>query len=289
MHQCTCGLTPSAKLVLETRLERNVLRCVETPCSYEEVLGLTLEILEELRDLGNEVYVMFSGGRDSLVLLDLSRKVLRDVRAVYVEVTGNTHEKNREYVYRIVKMLGIELIHLKRNEYEFYERVCKWGWPGPGRRWCMTEFKRKPIESFFRCRSPAAMVLVGVKAWDSPRRRKYIINDGVAYRSSWGTVVVRPILHWTREHVITYIKEVGLHDNPLYAELGESGNCVYCPFIMDGRYYLNLRIRYPEWYRKIEAVEKIVRNGTPFVSGPRRFTLNQLIQRSFSGSSTTSC
>jgi len=287
MHQCSCGLAPVQRVELSRDVEEEVLRCVETPCSYEESLRLSERIIRSIG--GGEVYVMFSGGRDSLVVLDLARRILGRVKALYVEVTGNTHEKNISYVYIVARELGVELIHLKRRDMEFFERVVKWGWPGPGRRWCMTEFKRRPIERFFRSNGGRGTVVVGVKAWDSPRRKKYIVRDGIAYSSGWRTVVVRPIIHWTREHVLRYIAEHRLPDNPLYEELGESGNCVYCPFIMNGLYYHNLMLRYPEWYRRIEEVEKKVRKGTPFVSGPRRFTLKQLIERSLKVEGSASC
>jgi len=51
------------------------------------------EILERFKHW-NHKYIMFSGGKDSLVCLDLASRVWKDnFKVIYIEITGNTHEK----------------------------------------------------------------------------------------------------------------------------------------------------------------------------------------------------
>lgn len=46
---------------------------------------------------GGDVYISFSGGKDSTVLLDIARKLYPDIRAVYVD-TGLEYPEVREHI-----------------------------------------------------------------------------------------------------------------------------------------------------------------------------------------------
>jgi len=257
------------------------LRRVPYVRSFQEALSITKDILNRLRDYNDEIYVMFSGGRDSLVVLHLASTIFNRVKCIYIVVNGNTHEKNSAYVKRITRELGVDLIVLMRRDIEFYERVVKWGWPGPRRKWCMTEFKRRPIESYFKG-SSYPVVLIGTKRSDSGRRKIYVENDGIVYSSKWSTIAVRPIAHWNDEYVEKYLEENSLPKCELYEELGESGNCVYCPFIVSRDYYRRLYEKYPRWIKKIVCAELLVKRGKPFVFGRRKISILDLLGKSLS-------
>ena len=171
--------------------------------------------------------VLWSGGKDSTATLlwVLNNIQHEDFNVLYVEVTGNTHYLNIQYVYDVARELGIKhkLIHAKR-EIDFYEHIKKWGIPGPtwSRRWCTREFKQK----LFRKYSYRIQVL-GVKHSDSYRRKKIMAID--KFHSS-DNIVVKPIIRWSTKQVLQYIKQ---NDIPLcecYKLFGHSGNCMFCPF-----------------------------------------------------------
>jgi len=71
---------------------------------------------------GGKVYVSFSGGKDSTVLLDLVRKMYPDVVAVYVN-TGLEYPEINEFVKTIPNVVMI------RPETSFYEVLQKYGYP----------------------------------------------------------------------------------------------------------------------------------------------------------------
>ena len=244
-------------------------------------LSILSEIKKVLRD--DVIHVMFSGGKDSLVLLDLTLKVIpkEQVKVIFIEVLGNTHEKNMSYVHEIVKgyfeIPKENFVYLKHSE-DFYKSVIKWGWPGPRRKWCMNVYKRIVLNRYFKDNhSEKPIVFVGTKVKDSRRRLKRFIADGILLDKLWWNYAIRPLAHFSTTHVYEYIKLNRLPICPLYSELGESGNCVYCPFNMRRSYYLKLYKSYPQWMYKIIKAELEVRKGTPFIISPKRISFRDIL------------
>ena len=194
------------------------------------------ETLVKFKDWSHK-YVMFSGGKDSLVCLDLASKVWdTDFKVIYIEVTGNTHEECTKYAYRTAEEYGVELIHLKHEE-DFFEVLGTYGYPSiiwGGSRWCLNRFKDRPLSKFKKGNS-LTVTVSGIKQGDSSNRRRWIsakIVDGIARvprKNQWGRIQVHPIYNWSRSDVWQYIKDRELPLNPLYDEIGFSGNCLICP------------------------------------------------------------
>ena len=190
--------------------------------------------------------VLFSGGKDSLAtLLWVIDNIDHDNwNVLYIEISGNTHPLCTEYVYSVVRSLGIEdkLIHEWRKDLDFFECVKKWGIPLLGiYRWCMWQFKVKIIERYGHLTQ-----VLGIKMSDSHRRRKVKPIDVI---KSTGHVIVSPILGWTTEDVIDYIKEHGIPLNPCYTLFGHSGNCMFCPY--HNKKQIILTMQDPEWRARI--------------------------------------
>jgi 3'-phosphoadenosine 5'-phosphosulfate sulfotransferase (PAPS reductase)/FAD synthetase len=238
-----------------------------------EAFRLVARAVEEgVAGLRGPLAVMFSGGKDSLVVLDLAHRALgrRRYVAVYIEIPGNTHEENIAYARRVAEMYGLEpgkdFLHLRREGPGFYELVAKWGWPGPGRRWCMTTFKTSVVNKHLR----GMVTATGVKAGDSGWRRSWARAGVLGRIPGWRTIFFKPILHWTTGDVMEYIETRGLPLNPLYRKLGGSANCVYCPYNANPEYYERLRALYPHWWARLTRAEASVARGKPFYQGPRR-------------------
>ncbi len=190
--------------------------------------------------------VLFSGGKDSLAAL---LWVLDNVQSdgwnvLYVEVTGNTHPICNEYVYSVVRSLGLEdrFIHGRREDLDFFECVKKWGIPLLGiYRWCLWQFKHKVFQKYGHTTQ-----VTGIRRSDSTRRRKARPID--VFKAT-GHVSVNPILDWSREDVLDYIREHGVPINPCYDIYGHSANCVFCPYHSKRQVILTLQD--PEWRGKI--------------------------------------
>ncbi len=248
-----------------------------------EAVRMVSEALESGVDgLRPPLVAMFSGGKDSLVVLDIVHRSLGPGRylAAYVEIPGNTHEENIEYAYRVAEYYGLEpgkgFLHLRHDRHEFYSLVRRWGWPGPRRRWCMTTFKTSVVNKHLR----GMVTATGVKAGDSGWRRSWKKAGVLGRIPGWKTVFFKPIFQWTTDDVLEYIVERRLPMNPLYNTLGGSANCVYCPYNMSPEYYARVRDYYPGWWRKLVEAEEAVEKGKPFYQGRgRKLGFTDLVAR----------
>jgi len=211
-----------------------------------ELVEEALEVLRKARETYKKAYILFSGGKDSLVVLDLATQVFKpsEAKIVFTEITGNTDELNVDYVYRVWQKYysDYELIHLKRNE-DFFEYMLRAGTPGPKGRWCMKQFK----QVLWR-RLPWPLFVSGMKRSDSAKRRLVYTSHFV--RNDW---IIKtnalPILNWTSRDVLDYVKERGLEVSPCYKIFGHSGNCMFCPF--HNRRAVSLTLADPYWRSKI--------------------------------------
>ncbi|MBP1544840.1 MAG: phosphoadenosine phosphosulfate reductase family protein [Oscillospiraceae bacterium] len=71
---------------------------------------------------GGQVYISFSGGKDSTVLLDIARKMYPDIEAVFVN-TGLEYPEIRQFV------MGFENVTILQPKKSFYEILSAYGYP----------------------------------------------------------------------------------------------------------------------------------------------------------------
>lgn len=68
------------------------------------------------------VYISFSGGKDSTVLLDIARKMYSEIKAVYVD-TGLEYPEIKHFVK------GFDNVEIIRPEMVFKDVIVKYGYP----------------------------------------------------------------------------------------------------------------------------------------------------------------
>ena len=91
--------------------------------SLEEKIQIsTARIIEWYEHWDGKVYVSFSGGKDSTVLLDLVRRVYPDVPAVFSD-TGLEFPEIREFVK------SFDNVVLVKPKLTFTEVITKYGYP----------------------------------------------------------------------------------------------------------------------------------------------------------------
>ncbi len=91
--------------------------------SLEEKIQKTKErIIEWYTYFDGKVYVSFSGGKDSTVLLNIARKLYPDIEAVFVD-TGLEFPEIREFVKATDNVTWL------RPKMPFTEVIKKYGWP----------------------------------------------------------------------------------------------------------------------------------------------------------------
>ena len=97
----------------------------------QQLQGLPLEIKIRKTELrikewydhwGGQVYISFSGGKDSTVLLDIARKLYPDIEAVFID-TGLEYPEIRKFVKKFDKVVWV------KPEMNFKKVIQKYGYP----------------------------------------------------------------------------------------------------------------------------------------------------------------
>lgn len=207
-------------------------------------------------------HVAFSGGKDSIVLLELVRRALP--RTAFMVVFGDTgmefpdtYQAVNE-VERRCKVDGIAFYraqsHLKPEE--------SWRLFGPPSRvlrWCCTVHKSVPqtlkIREVLGKRDYTGMDFVGVRGHESASRAGYEYeNFG---RKQKGQYSFNPMLEWTSAEVWTYIFLRGLVANAAYRKGNARAGCLFCPH-SGGKSDWFRRANYPDEVAKFET---LIREG----------------------------
>lgn len=224
------------------------------------------------------LYVLFSGGRDSLVALHLAwriRKALNiHLEAVHVDTTVST-PGNIDYVKTVCDKLGINLVLVRPKE-SFFELVERWGFPTATRRWCCYHLKIEPLKRYFMtciqkgCRG---LIVDGIRADESPRRRNF---PRFGIHKHFKLPCYHPIFDWTKHDVIYYIEQHSLPDNPLYQILPRATEC-WCTALKTPKQFMLLKKYWPELFKKfVEAEAKLKTGGSALFRNGKRIYLRDL-------------
>jgi 3'-phosphoadenosine 5'-phosphosulfate sulfotransferase (PAPS reductase)/FAD synthetase len=208
----------------------------------------------------DSMYVLFSGGRDSLVALHLSKivsEMLRlEIKALHVDTTTST-PGNLDYVREICEEFGVDLVVL-RPKHDFFALVKKWGFPTATRRWCCYHLKIEPLKEFFMgVDTSRALLIDGIRAEESWRRREF---PKLAWHRHFKCLNYHPIFEWTKEDVKSYIRMKNLRENPLYEKLPRVSEC-WCTAFKTIRQFQVLKREWPELFHKFVEAEAGLRTG----------------------------
>ena len=162
-------------------------------------------------------YLAFSGGKDSVVLYDLTQRA-----GVAFDAHYSVSPIDPPEIYRFIKE------HYPTVAWDIYARhfwklVSTKGLPLRTTRWCCEEIKEAGGNG--RC------VLLGIRWAESNRRRSRGIVE--ACTTGKGKRFVNPIIDWSDADIWQYIRERQLPYCSLYDEGYKRLGCVLCPFVHD--------------------------------------------------------
>jgi phosphoadenosine phosphosulfate reductase len=202
--------------------------------------------LARLAEVSQEnLAVSFSGGKDSLVALDLAYRVgVR--RAVFADTTIEFDE-TRDFIKSVEDFYGIN-VDIVFAPLDFFEMVNYVGVPSRRLRWCCDVFKFAPLAKY-ASQNDLDGFITGLRRVESNKRFSYSYTDKnplVPVRQ------INPILDWTDGDIWEYIKNNNLPVNPLYEHFNRVG-CWCCPFRTDDE-WMKVKQLYPEKARKFEQV-----------------------------------
>ncbi len=179
-------------------------------------------------------HVAFSGGKDSIVLLELVKKALP--RSSYMVVFGDTKMEfpdTYDLVDIVEKQCKEEGINFYRaaSHFEPEESWRLFGPPSRVLRWCCTVHKAAPqtlkIREVLGKNDYVGMDFVGVRAHESATRATY--DEENFGKKQKGQYSHNPILEWTSAEIWLYIFSHNLPINNTYKKGNSRAGCLFCP------------------------------------------------------------
>jgi phosphoadenosine phosphosulfate reductase len=178
--------------------------------------------------------VCFSGGKDSVVLLDLVKKSLpKDSFTVLFGDTDMEFSDTYSFVEKISKQCKREGIafYTAKSHMSSKETWNKFAPPSRRVRWCCSVHKSTPqllkIREITKNNNVTVLSLVGVRAHESFARSKY---EFLSYgKKQAGQYSFNPILDWTSAQVWAYIYANSLPINESYKKGQSRVGCIACP------------------------------------------------------------
>lgn len=154
-----------------------------------------------------EIELAYSSGKDSDVILELTKMAGVPYRAIY----KNTTIDNCGSISH-AQAMGAEMV---RPKLSFFELIAKHGLPNKLRRFCCGYLKEYKVLDY---------VIIGVRREESVKRAKRYTEPEVCrvYNKNEKARQYLPILDWTSQDVAEFIAERGIKCHPLYYD--EQGN-----------------------------------------------------------------
>lgn len=212
---------------------------------WGEIHSLEEEAIKLLQHYEPEegYWVAFSGGKDSIVILDLVRR-----SGVKHETHFSMTTVDPPEVYQFIKEYYPNVIwdRPKRSMFKLIEE--KMMLPTRQIRFCCHYLKE--LGGSHR------IIVVGVRAAESPKRAKEpLFGQSTRTKNKW---FIRPILRWSDEDVWSYIRKYNLKYPSMYDEGYKRLGCIMCPLqTKSGR--IRDKERYPKFYRAyIRAIKRMM-------------------------------
>ncbi|MEL9908816.1 MAG: phosphoadenosine phosphosulfate reductase family protein [Desulfurococcus sp.] len=228
----------------------------------EALAGKSISYLKRLRGKYRlPVSVSYSGGKDSLVALDLAYKAFGELEMVFND-TGLELPETIKNVHEVSEKYGVRL-HIASAGDIFWRAVTVFGPPGKDYRWCCKVAKLVPIARLTRTLWPnGALNIVGQRAFESLDRAK----SPRVWRNKWipHLVSTSPIQEWSQLECWLYIFKHKLPYNKLYERGFDRLGCFLCPSSALAE-FKDVEKEYPELWGKWERIleEWRVKLGQP--------------------------
>ena len=237
------------------------LRFVDIPAMVEKNRDLLEKLVNETtkniyntyvkyRDVVDVFYVAFSGGKDSVTVLDLVRKALPHNR--FKVLFGDTCMEFPD-TYKIVdeierecKVDGIDFFR-SRCQFEPEYTWRQFGPPATVTRWCCSVHKTAPQITTLRKRigkhNFTGMAFIGVRGSESLARSEYdYVSLGEKHKGQYSC---NPILEWNSAELFCYMYANNLILNEAYKKGNRRVGCLVCPRASERNEYMS-RVCYPD-------------------------------------------
>lgn len=233
--------------------------------SLERKIQVTqTRIIEWYQHFNGQVYISFSGGKDSTVLLDLARRIYPEIEAVFVD-TGLEYPEIKEFVRsinnvtwlkpemnfrKVIETYGYPLISKEQaqfiSEYKTTKSAKlkdiringnKWGRGKISNKWkflisapfnishkCCSIMKKTPAKKYER--KNKKYPIIGTMACESQNRESAWKRHGC--NAFEGTrPLSQPMSFWTEQDVLQYIKRFNISYASVYGSISQDESGKY--------------------------------------------------------------
>jgi phosphoadenosine phosphosulfate reductase len=179
------------------------------------------------------VNVSFSGGKDSLAVLSLLKKMKGRPEVLFIN-TGLEFPQTVDYVRDLCKKHHLRLSELNASA-DFYDEAALFGPPAKDYRWCCKTHKLGPLAAFIEKNYPKGCITIeGRRIYESFNRSRIGEVERNPYVPNQTTL--NPIRNWRAIEVMLYILRNGLQPNPLYEQDYERIGCWMCPAALQSEF-----------------------------------------------------
>lgn len=208
----------------------------------QETIQKIYNTYREYRSKVDVFYVAFSGGKDSVVTLDLVQRALPHDQ--FMVVFGDTQMEFpdtydvAEKIKQICGKQGISFL-IAKSEHSPDYTWNEFGPPAQTMRWCCSVHKTSPQVLLLRevTGNPAfrGMAFTGIRAEESATRSQYDeISFGEKHKGQYS---FHTILEWSSAEVFLYIYSNELILNETYKKGNSRAGCLVCPMATDKNFF----------------------------------------------------
>lgn len=287
----SCYTAPEIVLIEDPEPNSFPLRFVDIPAMVEKNGNIIEQLAQDtIKKIYNTFveyqkkvdvfYVAFSGGKDSVVTLDLVQRALpHNSFKVLFGDTGMEFPDTYKTVEEVKKVYAegeIEFL-TSRSQYEPDYTWSKFGPPATVHRWCCSVHKTSPQIIVLRdaLGKPdfTGMAFIGVRASESLSRSEYdYVSLGEKHKGQYSC---NPILEWNSAELYAYIYLRQLYLNEAYKKGNRRAGCLVCPRAAERNEYMaricypaqfnalmdKVRDMYSHNFRTEDKLEEFIRNG----------------------------
>lgn len=287
----SCYTAPEIELIEDPEPNGFPLRFVDIPAMIEKNRNIIEQLAQDtIKKIYNTFveyqkkvdvfYVAFSGGKDSVVTLDLVQRALpHNSFKVLFGDTGMEFPDTYKTVEEVKKVCAegeIEFL-TSRSQYEPDYTWSKFGPPATVHRWCCSVHKTSPQIIVLRdaLGKPdfTGMAFIGVRASESLSRSEYdYVSLGEKHKGQYSC---NPILEWNSAELYAYIYLRQLYLNEAYKKGNRRAGCLVCPRAAERNEYMaricypaqfnalmdKVRDMYSHNFRTEDKLEEFIRNG----------------------------
>lgn len=212
-----------------------------------------------------QVYISFSGGKDSTVLLHIARELFPDIEAVFID-TGLEYPEIREFVKKIdnvtwlkpkmgfkqvLEKYGVPIVSKEQSQYiQQYKNAKsektkdtrlngnKWGLGKISEKWkylldapfkisdqCCNIMKKDPAKSFEK--KTGKKGIIGTMATESSHRKTLYLKDECnAFKAK--RPISKPISFWNDDDIWEYINKYKIEYSDIYNKGFQRTGCMFC-------------------------------------------------------------